>query len=98
MRSTSDRDSVAGAVGLPIGIVGAVLAIVPPIAFYIAWVPGAIALLLGTWGLTRTRAGSARGLSIATVAVAGASFLITGVWLLLGWLISTVFAECVQNC
>jgi hypothetical protein len=62
----SRRDSIAGAIGLPLAILAVVLAAIPPVAFYVAWVPGVIALVAGVWGFVRSRPGPARRLAVAT--------------------------------
>ena len=94
MTTTGPRDSVAGAVGLPIAIVAVVLALIPPITFYIAWVPGAIGLAVGIIGIVRSRPSASKQLAKAAVIVSGASFLISAGWFAIGWFIVNVLAEC----
>lgn len=93
------RESLAGAIGFPVGILAVLLAVIPPISFYIAWVPAVFAVIAGIWGLwAGKRLGTSLTLSMSSLIVGLASFLITGGWLLLGWLIANVFAECYQRC
>lgn len=96
-------DDVLGAIGTPVGIVAAVLAIVPvlPIVnMFFCWMPGLLALGLGLAGLWRSRGGRGpRGLSVAAVALGSAAILATAalvaVWGMLGLMMECMdVAEC----
>jgi hypothetical protein len=87
------RESIAGGIGLPIAILAFVLAVIPPIAFYISWAPGIVALALGIIGVVRSEPSGSRRLAIWATAIAGASFLVTAGWFALGGLVHT-FVEC----
>jgi hypothetical protein len=93
------RESLAGAIGLPIAVLAVLLAIIAPMIMYVALVPGAFAVGAGAWGLrSAIKLRTPRSLSSVTLTLGLLSFALTGGWLLLFWLVSNVFAECFENC
>ena len=78
---------------MPIAILAFILAVIPPIVFYVSWVPGIVALALGIIGVVRSEPSGSRRLAIWATAIASASFVISAGWFALGGLFHTM-VEC----
>jgi hypothetical protein len=99
MSAVETRESLAGAIGLQIAVLAVLLAIIAPMVMYAAWVPGLIAVVAGAWGLrSATKLRTPPSLSVATLTLGVLSIAVTGAWALVLWLVSSVFAECYENC
>lgn len=80
----SARPDLAGAVGVPIGVVAVLLSLIVVVGMQIFWVPASLAITLGAIGLWRQRRGrGSRTLSWLAIGLGLGSAAITGVWLLL---------------